>query len=113
MPTTSVAAPGRLDSLTGIRALAAFAVFTHHTHSAMLPSAGFGHLSTQGSSGVAFFFVLSGFVLTWSSRPDDSTASFYRRRIARILPLYLLAWIGGVALNLVTGESRLANQIPA
>ncbi len=109
----AAASGSRLDSLTGIRALAAFAVFTHHTHSAMLPSSGFGHLSTQGSSGVAFFFVLSGFVLTWSSRPDDTAGSFYRRRVARILPLYLLAWWAGVALNLVTGESTLAHQLPA
>jgi peptidoglycan/LPS O-acetylase OafA/YrhL len=121
MPNTAAATPsrisavgwGRLDSLTGIRALAAFAVFTHHAHSAMIASPGLGHLTRQGSSGVAFFFVLSGFVLTWSSRPEDTTTSFYRRRIARILPLYLLAWLGGVALNLVTGESPLANQLPA
>jgi len=103
----------RLDSLTGIRALAAFAVFAHHAHSALITSPGLGHLTRQGSSGVAFFFVLSGFVLTWSSRPDDTARSFYRRRVARILPLYLLAWWGGVALNLVTGESPLANQLPA
>lgn len=103
----------RLDSLTGIRALAAFAVFAHHAHSAMIANPGLGHLTRQGSSGVAFFFVLSGFVLTWSSRPDDTARSFYRRRIARILPLYLLAWWGGVALNLVTGESPLVNQLPA
>ncbi|HEU5269741.1 MAG TPA: acyltransferase [Jatrophihabitans sp.] len=103
----------RLDSLTGIRALAAFAVFAHHAHSALITSPGLGHLTRQGSSGVAFFFVLSGFVLTWSSRPDDTARSFYRRRVARILPLYLLAWWGGVALNLVTGESPLVNQLPA
>ena len=111
--SVSTATARRLDSLTGIRALAAFAVFTHHTHSAMVPNSGFGHLSSQGSSGVAFFFVLSGFVLTWSSRPDDTTTSFYRRRIARIVPLYLLAWWGGVGLNLVTGESKVVDQLPA
>jgi peptidoglycan/LPS O-acetylase OafA/YrhL len=111
--SVSTATVRRLDSLTGIRALAAFAVFTHHTHSALIPNSGFGHLSTQGSSGVAFFFVLSGFVLTWSSRPDDTATSFYRRRVARIVPLYLLAWWGGVGLNLVTGESKVTDQLPA
>jgi len=107
------ASRSRLDSLTGIRALAAFAVFAHHAHSALISNPGLGHLTRQGSSGVAFFFVLSGFVLTWSSRPDDTARSFYRRRVARILPLYLLAWWGGVALNLVTSESPLVNQLPA
>ena len=121
MPSTTAApsaapptagTPSRLDSLTGIRALAAFAVFAHHAHSALIASPGLGHLTRQGSSGVAFFFVLSGFVLTWSSRPDDTKISFYRRRIARILPLYLLAWWGGVALNLVTGESTAGPPAP-
>ena len=112
MPAAT-ATRSRLDSLTAIRALAAFAVFAHHAHSALITSPGLGHLTRPGSAGVAFFFVLSGFVLTWSSRPDDTARSFYRRRIARILPLYLLAWWGGVALSLVTGESPLVNQLPA
>ncbi|HTZ43552.1 MAG TPA: acyltransferase [Jatrophihabitans sp.] len=103
----------RLDSLTGIRAVAALTVFAHHTHSALTHGSWFGRLATQGSSGVAFFFVLSGFVLTWSSRIGDTATAFYRRRAARIVPLYLLAWLGGVALNLSTGESPLRHQLPA
>jgi len=112
-PKASTKKPDRLDSLTAIRALAALAVFAHHSHSAIWPSSAFGRLSVQGSAGVAFFFVLSGFVLTWSSRPGDTTRAFYRRRLARIAPLYLLAWLGGVALNLDTGESPFRNQLPA
>ena len=113
MPNSSAVAPRRLDSLTGIRALAAFAVFTHHAHSAVVSNTGFGHLSSQGSSGVAFFFVLSGFVLTWSSRPGDTAPYINRRRVPRKHPLYQLGRWGGVALNLTTGESTLTNQLPA
>jgi peptidoglycan/LPS O-acetylase OafA/YrhL len=46
-----------------------------------------------GSSGVAFFFVLSGFVLTWGYQPGRTARQFYLRRFARIYPLHLLVWI--------------------
>jgi peptidoglycan/LPS O-acetylase OafA/YrhL len=52
----------------------------------------------QGFVGVSFFFILSGFVLTWSRRPDDTATSFYRRRFARIYPSHLLTWVLGVLL---------------
>lgn len=62
-------------------------MFGHHIANLVsLPSAvagiaGFGHL------GVTFFFVLSGFVLTWSWRPSVDIPTFYWRRFARIYPL--------------------------
>ena len=80
----------RLNGITGLRWWAAFAVFGHHfMNLAPLPAliagfAGFGHL------GVTFFFVLSGFVLTWSWRAETDRRTFYWRRFARIYPLHLL-----------------------
>lgn len=47
---------------------------------------GFG----AGATGVSFFFVLSGFVLTWSARSYDRAPAFWRRRIARIYPVHLV-----------------------
>ena len=47
----------------------------------------------QGYLGVTFFFVLSGFVLTWSARPDVSKSTFYWRRFARIYPSHFVALI--------------------
>ncbi|GGW70978.1 acyltransferase [Streptomyces lucensis JCM 4490] len=47
---------------------------------------GFG----AGATGVSFFFVLSGFVLTWSARPGDRALAFWRRRIARVYPVHLV-----------------------
>jgi peptidoglycan/LPS O-acetylase OafA/YrhL len=49
------------------------------------------------ATGVSFFFVLSGFVLTWSARPDDIATGFWRRRIARIYPVHLVT-AGGARL---------------
>lgn len=45
---------------------------------------------TLGDYGVAFFFVLSGFVLTYSYRPATATSTFYWRRFARIYPLHFV-----------------------
>lgn len=53
-----------------------------------------GAISTvfaQGYFGVTFFFVLSGFVLTWSLRPNVPTSTFYWRRFARIWPSHIVA----------------------
>jgi peptidoglycan/LPS O-acetylase OafA/YrhL len=78
----------RVESLTGLRWWAAFFVFCHHmTNLAPLPIFDF---LKYGTSGVTFFFVLSGFVLTWSAQPGTKIRTFYRRRFARIVPLYLL-----------------------
>ena len=79
----------RLDSLTGLRWWAAFAVFLHHMGSfAPLPVREF---LVFGNFGVTFFFVLSGFVLTWSARPGLPVATFWWRRFARIWPAHMVA----------------------
>ena len=89
--------PGvRLDSLTGLRFPAALAVLLFHSALPELPlfadpgvQQGYYHwLSQAGGLGVTFFFLLSGFVLTWSASAGDRPASFYRRRFVKILPLY-------------------------
>ncbi|WP_078887546.1 acyltransferase family protein [Streptomyces sp. NRRL S-118] len=79
----------RLDSLTGLRWWAAFAVFAHHmTNLAPLPV---HKVLAFGTYGVTLFFVLSGFVLTWSARPGVTVPAFYWRRLARIHPSHLVA----------------------
>lgn len=102
-----VAAPAnkssRLPSLTGLRFVAALFVFCYH---AALPipalrlladdSAAYGFYgvaSQAGGLGVGFFFVLSGFILTWSARPGDSPRAFWRRRFVKIYPNYVVAWV--------------------
>lgn len=83
----------RLDSLTGLRWWAAFVVFLYHMNNfSPLPLPGV--LTTvilNGYLGVTFFFVLSGFVLTWSARPEVPTSTFYWRRFARIWPAHMVA----------------------
>ncbi|TCC52525.1 acyltransferase [Kribbella capetownensis] len=81
----------RVESLTGLRWWAAFFVFCHHmSNLAPLPILDF---LRWGTSGVTFFFVLSGFVLTWSAQPGTKIRTFYRRRFARIWPAHMVALI--------------------
>jgi peptidoglycan/LPS O-acetylase OafA/YrhL len=48
-------------------------------------------LCDPGDLGVSFFFILSGFVLTWSARPGQKARRFWRGRIARVYPAHLVA----------------------
>ncbi|MFF4490269.1 acyltransferase family protein [Streptomyces sp. NPDC001544] len=93
----------RLPSLTGLRFLAALTVFVYHA-SIPIPTLRlladdrtefrlFHWFDQAGGLGVSFFFVLSGFVLTWSARDSDTTTGFWRRRFVKVYPNYVVAWV--------------------
>jgi peptidoglycan/LPS O-acetylase OafA/YrhL len=84
-----------LHTLTSLRWVAALAVFAFHTSPFFVGTSwqtAVGYLTLAGPAGVSFFFILSGFVLTWSRRDGDRRRDFYRRRFARIYPLHLVTW---------------------
>jgi len=87
-----------LPRLTSLRWYAALAVYLYHLSNFMQ----WAPLNTFsfGQTGVAFFFVLSGFVLAWSTPVDLPAKAFYRRRFARIYPSYLVMLAIGGALVL-------------
>jgi peptidoglycan/LPS O-acetylase OafA/YrhL len=98
----------RLPSLTGLRWLAAFMVWGFHL-SVVSPTSNEAlswlfRAVKMGGIGVSFFFVLSGFVLVWSYRPNDTTRAFLRRRFAKIYPNYAFALICALIVLAVTGE---------
>lgn len=83
--------PERLDALTSLRFFAAFLIVFHHSFGAF----GFGQgwnerLPTYQA--VSFFFVLSGFILTYVYRTFETKEDvwrFYIARFARIWPLHI------------------------
>ncbi|MDX2704365.1 acyltransferase [Streptomyces sp. PA03-6a] len=93
--------PSRLDSLTSLRFFAAFAVFAHH-FTGLGGATGYGRApaifpySEMGAHGVTFFFVLSGFLLTWVFKPQEHPVAFYWRRVARIWPAALVAAVPAI-----------------
>ena len=93
----------RLSGLDGLRGLAALAVFGVHYNQIVDVDVQVGPfdlylLLVNGKYGVALFFILSGLLLSqpfWksviygASWPD--TRAYFKRRLARILPAYILA----------------------
>lgn len=81
----------RLEALTGLRWWAAFWVFAYHLRALIDIPAPLLWPIEFGYLGVTFFFVLSGFVLTWSMSSSVSLSTFYTRRFARIWPSHMVA----------------------
>lgn len=103
--TAGTARAARLPSITGLRAIGAFGVFAYHVLTITPQTRLTQPLFMAGQAGVSFFFVLSGFVLTWSRRDADGTNSpdsansaknFWRRRVARIVPAHVVTWCIGI-----------------
>lgn len=115
-----VPAPGvpraYFPGLDGLRFLAAAAVVFHHMEQDLgasgLPSLSENMLvKRMGPQGVRFFFVLSGYLITYllllerERTGGISVAKFYVRRILRIWPLYYL--IVGLGLWVFPGWPQL------
>jgi peptidoglycan/LPS O-acetylase OafA/YrhL len=102
----SSTAQTRLPSLTGLRWVAALLVFVFHLGYVGGPTGAALHtvLGRAGHLGVAFFFILSGFVLTWSARPNDRVLSFWRRRLAKIVPNHWVTFLVTIVLMVLTGQ---------
>lgn len=106
----------RLPSLTGLRFPAALLVFVFHSalpypevrflQSDASANNYYRGVAQTGGLGVTFFFVLSGFVLTWSARSSDTARAFWRRRYVKIVPNYVVAW--ALAMVLIAGTTTAA-----
>ncbi|MBT8424509.1 MAG: acyltransferase [Silicimonas sp.] len=94
-------------SLDGLRCLCIALVLWHHRPFLFSDATELPRILSRGFTGVDFFFVLSGFLITTLLlREEDrngrfSLTGFYRRRFFRIIPLYFLVvtvcavwWIG-------------------
>jgi peptidoglycan/LPS O-acetylase OafA/YrhL len=92
-----------LPRLTALRAFAALVVFLFHLHAHDIASLPWG-VSAIGGTGVAFFFVLSGFVLAWGTAPDLPARTFYRRRFARVYPSDAATLLIAMVVPLVPGD---------
>jgi peptidoglycan/LPS O-acetylase OafA/YrhL len=86
-----------LNGVDALRGLAAILVVTVHTTHTLAGPKDFGHepfagLFTFGRAGVDFFFVLSGFVITYVHLDDIGRSavfgSFWYKRLLRIYPTY-------------------------
>jgi peptidoglycan/LPS O-acetylase OafA/YrhL len=83
-----------LTSLTALRFFAALSVFFSHVHFVKGTEYSIFFME-KGYVGVTFFFILSGFILSYSygQRKDMNKKKFYFTRFARIYPLHFLTLI--------------------
>jgi peptidoglycan/LPS O-acetylase OafA/YrhL len=88
-----------LAALTGVRFVAAILVVCFHVRQLSVQGASewAQAVVNHGQVGVTLFFVLSGFILTYTNHREDAAGSspatrtaFWRARFARIYPVYLL-----------------------
>jgi peptidoglycan/LPS O-acetylase OafA/YrhL len=99
--------PGQLAGFDGMRAIAAVGVLLFHAlwrTPALRPA---GRLLGHGDIGVEIFFVMSGFLV---ARPlvrhivlggkPVAFGDFWRKRVARIWPAYLVALVGAVVIGI-------------
>ncbi|BBY52856.1 acyltransferase [Mycobacterium koreense] len=96
----------RVESLTGIRAVAALLVMVTHAAftTGKYPEGYFGSFWSRTEIGVPIFFVLSGFLLfrPWvqasrKGRPGPSLLRYTRHRIRRIMPAYVVTVLAAYA----------------
>ena len=116
-----------LKGLDGLRGIAAFLVVFGHIELIKksinlynVYEGGGNFLIYQGGKAVTFFFVLSGFLITYllfnerESFSNISIKKFYLRRILRIWPVYYLLFIAGfILLPLgLFSNFNISNKIP-
>jgi peptidoglycan/LPS O-acetylase OafA/YrhL len=118
-------------NLDGLRFISFFVVFLFHSNQSILSYLNDSHpklygvidfLCRHGNLGVNFFFVLSGFLITYLLIKEKEltgtvhVGNFYVRRILRIWPLYYLCvFIGFVVfamLKKMSGDPAIENAHP-
>jgi len=76
----------RLHALQYLRAVAALAVVYSHT---VIQVESYAPLLLEfGGFGVDIFFVISGFIMVFISKPTDTPRAFIINRVRRVVPLY-------------------------
>jgi peptidoglycan/LPS O-acetylase OafA/YrhL len=101
----------KLPSLTALRIVAATLVFIHHTaFQPVFSDQGLQNVYNTlahniGAISITVFFVLSGFVLTWTAKPTDSAKQFWRRRVVKIFPSHLVVYAIVLFLMFLAGRA--------
>lgn len=111
---------GHLPSLTAARGVAVVFVYLAHLLALFpderihprIPRWTNDLVEAPGGIAVLYFFVLSGFLLTWNWRPDRRLVEYFRIRIARIWPAHIAMWVVWVAASNVWGRSLGGITIP-
>jgi len=113
----AVADGGQIAALTSLRFIAAFAVLVLHYRELVWPLPDWIFRGIVGGQyGVTFFFVLSGFILTWRYHgwfadgvADGRYWRFQRFRLARIYPIYIVGLLLDTPWHLVERAGQMGD----
>jgi len=97
----------KLDQLTSLRFFAALMIVIHHSEGLF----GITNIGINFGQGVSFFFVLSGFILTYVYPKLETWLEikrFWRARVARIWPAYCTSFLLGLWLLNYSLDSETA-----
>jgi len=100
--------PQTLDALTGLRFVAALAVVM--IHSIKYSGGDFIPYAAFATNAVAFFFVLSGFILTYvyhDRLAQVGVMKFYFARFSRIWPLHIVCVLAAIGVRACYGQHNL------
>jgi len=100
------------ELLDGLRGVAALLVVYYHVHEGFAFASGAPVIErfNHGYLAVDFFFILSGFVISYAY--DDrwnktlTTANFFRRRLIRLHPMVVMGAVIGLVSFLASGSER-------
>ncbi len=99
---TEVERKPKFISLQILRFIAAFAVVLFHLFNSYVIDFSFSkNYFVVGEFGVDIFFIISGFVITYTAVPEKGLRHFASKRIARIVPLYWLLTCSVAALSII------------
>ncbi|MCS3737061.1 acyltransferase family protein [Mucilaginibacter dorajii] len=84
----------RIKVLDGFRFIAVISVLLYHLTNPLIAQYPhhdfFLHIFKYGGLGVQFFFMISGFVISYTLAHTPTVATFYRNRFSRLFPAMLL-----------------------
>lgn len=106
--TSATGRPRRLDTLTGLRFFGALAVVFCHVGAQFTDRRSLTALAGYGYVGVSFFFMLSGFVLTWSAN-TSGVRRFLWLRFCRVWPLQFLLTV--VAFTVLATQEKVTGPL--
>jgi len=98
-------ARSKLIGLQILRFVAAFAVVLFHVSSGYQIKWGYeSNVFSIGAAGVDIFFVISGFIIAYTTDATRGAWHFCKRRLVRIIPLYWILTLGVAAIAVIKPE---------
>ena len=91
-----------LHSINLLRTLSCYAIAIFHIRAFVHSHSDTVHLTFSAAPGFHLFLAISGFILVYITRPDDTPLNFMMKRTVRIVPLYWAA----TALTLLLALAR-------